>query len=185
MKVLLGVSNHHFHLTEEDYKILFGDTPIEIKKELVQKGQYASNLTATIKTEKGTIENVRLLTPLRKYTQVEISKTDAYRLGIDPPVRDSGDLRDAAMVEIVGTHGYIKKECAILATRHIHMTKEDQKKLNLEGKTEVQVQFDGEKGATLDHVQLKVAPSYTLELHLDTDDANALLLKTGDYGTIK
>lgn len=184
MYINLGVSNHHFHVTKEDYEILYGDIPVENVKELVQPGQYASNLTATIKTEKAMIERVRLLVPFRSYTQVEISKTDAYKLGIDPPVRDSGDLIDASVVEIVGPHGSIKKECAIIANRHIHMTPQDQKELGLENKKEVQVKFAGSKGAILDHVQLKVDESYRLELHLDTDDANALLLKTGDKAEI-
>lgn len=180
MEVTVGVSNHHLHLTKEDYEVLFGNIKPEIKKELVQKGQYASNITVTIKTEKGKLENVRLLLPFRNYTQVEISKTDSYKLGINPPIRDSGDLSKASLVEIVGPIGSIKKECAIIATRHIHMTKEDQIKLGLETKAEVQVKVNGIKAALLDHVALKVDPSYVLELHLDTDDANALLLKNGD-----
>lgn len=185
MKVQLGVSNHHFHLTEADYKVLFGDTIVENIKELVQKGQYASNIVATIKTEKGSIDKVRLLMPFRNYTQVEISKTDAYKLGINPPIRDSGNITGASEVEIIGTHGSIKKECAIIATRHIHMTKDDQEKLGLIGKSEVSVKFDGIKSGTFEHVYLKVDPTYTLELHLDTDDANAFLLTTGDVGEIK
>lgn len=180
MLVTVGVSNHHLHLTKEDYQTLFGNTPVEIKKELVQKGQFASNITVTIQTAKGKIEGVRLLIPFRSYTQVELSKTDTYKLGIDPPIRDSGDVTDASEVEIVGSLGSITKKCAIIATRHIHMNEEDQKRLGLQNKKEVQVRADGMKGATLDHVQLKVDPSYVLELHLDTDDANALLLKTGD-----
>lgn len=180
MEVVVGISNHHFHITEEDYQVLFGSTPVEIKKELTQRGQYASNITATIQTEKGKIENVRLLTPFRSYTQVELSKTDAYKLGITPPVRDSGDLREASIVEIVGSHGTIKKECAIIANRHIHLTPIDVDRFHLEGKREVQVKASGIKGAVLDHVQLKVDDSYKFELHLDTDDANALLLKQGD-----
>lgn len=184
MEIKVGVSNHHFHLTEEDYQVLYGTAPVEYKKALSQKGQYASFVTATIQTEKAKIENVRLLVPFRSYTQVELSKTDAYKLGIDPPIRDSGDLRGASVVEIIGSKGSIKKECAIIASRHIHLTKEDQIRLGLEGKREVQVEFQGEKGAVLHHVHLKVANSYSLELHLDTDDANALFLKTGDRGEI-
>lgn len=184
MFVNLGVSNHHIHLTEEDYHILFGNAPLEYQKELVQPGQYASNILVTIKTEKATIEKVRLLVPFRNYTQVELSKTDAYKLGINPPVRDSGDLSNASLVEIIGSCGSIKKECAIIANRHIHMTKEDQVRLGLEDKTEVSVKFAGEKGGVLDHVQLKVDDNYKLEMHLDTDDANAFLLKTNDQGEI-
>lgn len=90
MKVLLGISNRHVHLTEEDYKTLFNDAPLEKVKDLVQPGEFASNQKVSIKTEKSTINNVRLLGPLRKYSQVEISKTDSFTLGIKPPVRNSG-----------------------------------------------------------------------------------------------
>lgn len=181
MDILLGVSNRHVHLNEEDYQILFGNTSLEVKKSLVQPGEFASNLVVTIKTEKNSIENVRILGPIRKYTQVELSKTDAYQLGINPPVRDSGDLTKAQMVEIIGLNGSIKKECAILATRHIHMTKNDRIALNLEDKDEVSIEIQGEKGAILHHVKIKEGQNYALECHLDTDDANALLAKTGDF----
>ncbi len=180
MDIVLGVSNRHVHLNVEDYQTLFGNTPLEIKRELVQPGEFASNLTVTIKTEKNCIPNVRLLGPLRGYTQVEISKTDAYQLGIDPPIRDSGDLTSASLVEIIGTNGSIKKECAILATRHIHMTKNDRLALHLEDKDEVSIELGGKKGAILQHVKIKEGENYFLECHLDTDDANATLAKTGD-----
>ncbi len=180
MEIPVGVSNRHVHLNEEDYRILFGARPLEVKKSLRQPGQFASNLVVDIKTDKALIEHVRLVGPLRKYSQVELSRTDAVHLGIDPPIRDSGDLFQAAEVEIIGPEGSIKKECAIIANRHIHMTQEDQLRLRLADQEEVQVQFDGPKGAILDHVKIKVDPSFCLELHLDTDDANAILIKTGD-----
>ncbi len=181
MQVQVGISNHHIHLTQEDYEILFGDTLIIKEKQLQQPGEYASNLTATLQTKKGSIENVRVLLPFRSYTQVELSKTDAYKLGIDPPIRDSGDLQGASEITIVGTKASISKKCVIIATRHIHMNPNDQNKLGLQNKKEVQVTVKGPKGGVLDHVKLKVGPNYKLELHLDTDDANGMFLKTGDY----
>ena len=125
MKVLLGISNRHVHLTEDDYKTLFGDEPLEKVKDLVQPGEYASNQKVSIKTEKNVINNVRLLGPLRSYSQVEISKTDSFTLGIKPPVRNSGDLENAAEVTIVGPKGEVTKECCIIAARHLHINTSD------------------------------------------------------------
>ena len=98
MEVILGVSNKHVHLNEEDYKTLFGDEPLGVVKELVQPGQFSSDKKVAIKTEKRTLENIRVLGPLRSYTQVEVSKTDSISLGINPPMRNSGDLEGAAEV---------------------------------------------------------------------------------------
>ncbi len=180
MKVKLGVSNRHVHLSEDVLNYLFEDQ-LTVKRELIQKGHYASEETVTIKTNKGSIENVRVLGPIRSYTQVEISKTDAYKLGLNPPVRDSGDLKNAETVTISYKDKEIEvKESCIIANRHIHLTPDDVINYGLEGLDKVSVKCEGIKGGTLDKVFLKVDPSFTLELHLDTDDANSHLLKTGD-----
>lgn len=185
MKVKLGISNKHVHLTQEDFNILFGkDTELKIVKKLVQPRQFASNLKVTIKTDKTSFTNVRVLGPIRNYTQVELSKTDAYQLGIDPPIRDSGDLEGAAEIEIIGSKGAVKKKCAIIATRHIHITPQMQQEYGLLGIDRVSVAHDGEKGVVFKDVYLKVQDEADFELHLDTDDANGSLLKTGDYLTI-
>lgn len=185
MEVTLGVSNRHVHLNLEDFEILFGkDQKLEVKKALVQPEQFASNKTVIVKTEKSELKNVRVLGPIRNYTQVEISKTDAYQLGINPPVRDSGNLDGAEEVEIVGPNGSIKKKSAIIATRHLHLTEKMRKEYDLEGVEEVCVEKVGEKGAIFKNVKLKVQDKSALELHLDTDDANGSLLKTGDILTI-
>lgn len=184
MEVSLGVSNRHIHLNEEDYNILFGDTKIEKVKDLVQTNQYASNLYVNLKTSKNEIKDVRLVGPIRNYTQVEISKTDAYYLGINPPVRDSGDLDSASIVTIIGPNGTITKPIAIIATRHIHISPEEMKKRYLEDVKEVSVTFNGEKSVTFHNVKLKVEEEGVWELHLDTDDANGSLLKTGDIGIV-
>ncbi len=180
MKVKLGVSNRHVHLSEDILNVLF-DGDLTKKRDLIQTGHYACDETVDIKTDKGIIENVRVLGPLRNYTQVEISKTDAYKLGINPPVRDSGDLKNAAAVTLVSDKAEIEvKESCIIATRHIHLTPDDVSKYGLEGIDKVSVKAEGIKGSILQNVFLKVDESFTLELHLDTDDANANLLKTGD-----
>lgn len=185
MEVKLGVSNRHVHLTQEDFEILFGkNVELEVVKPLVQPGQFASASTVTIKTEKAEFDRVRVLGPIRNYTQVEISKTDAYKLGINPPIRDSGDLEGAAEIEIIGPNGSIKRNSAIIATRHLHLTKEMRKEYDLEDVEEVSVEYKGEKGVIFQNVKLKVQDASEFELHLDTDDANGSLLKTGDVLTI-
>ena len=186
MKVTIGVSNRHVHLNDEHLKILFGDDfKLEKHKDLTQPGQFASTSFVTLKTGKGIIENVRVLGPIRNYTQVEISKTDAYKLGLNPPVRNSGDLTLSESVTIIGPTGEVTiKEGCIIATRHIHILPEQVKQYKLEGKETVSVRISGEKGGILENVYLKVADESYLELHLDTDDANAHLIKNGDIAEI-
>lgn len=180
MKVLLGVSNRHIHLTEDDYKILFGDEPLGKVKDLVQPGQFSSDKKVTLKTEKRTIDNVRLLGPFRSYTQVEISKTDSFSLGLNPPVRNSGDLEGAAVITIVGPHGEVTKPCCILANRHLHINHKQREELGLIGVEKVLAKVESEKATIFDDVYIKESEDYTLELHLDTDDGNGSLAKTGD-----
>ena len=179
MKVSVGVSNHHVHLTEDDYKLLFNEE-ITVRNKLNQPGQFASNQTVDIIGEKGELKNLRVLGPFRDYTQVEISKTDAYKLGINPPVRESGDLKGAIMVTIVGPNGSIEREAAIIADRHIHVDKKIRQEKHLEGVNLVKVKIEGEKGGILDDVRLKDSDNAYFEMHLDTDDANAFLLKNND-----
>ena len=186
MEVKIGVSNRHVHLCERDLKILFGDNyELEVKKELVQPGEFASNSVVTIKTEKSEIGNVRVLGPLRSYTQVEVSKTDAFKLGINPPVRDSGDLAGSEGVTLIGPNGSVDlNEGCIIATRHIHITPDQVHELGLDGLKSVDVKLPGEKGGILYNVQLKVSPNYAFEMHIDTDDANAHLISSGDIAEI-
>ncbi len=181
MKVLLGISNKHVHLSTEDYKILFGDEPLNKVKDLVQPGQYASDKKVTVKTEKRAFEGLRVLGPLRSYTQVEVSKTDSFALGINPPIRNSGDLEGSATVTIVGPCGEVTKPCCIIANRHIHINPKEREELGLVGVDKVSVKVEGEKTTIFDNVWLKEDESYVLELHLDTDDGNGALAKTGDY----
>ena len=181
MKIQVGVSNRHIHLTKEAYKILCGDKEIEELRPLNQPGMFASTDTFTIKTEKSEIPNVRLLGPFREYNQVEISKTDAYKLGVNPPVRTSGDLKDSESITIIGPNGELHlDEGVIIADRHIHLTEDMKKFYGLEGKTKVNVLVKGEKGGIMFNVDLKVSDEAYFEMHIDTDDANAFMLKQGD-----
>lgn len=181
MKVKVGVSARHVHVTKEDLKILFGDG-FELSKKacLSQPGQYACNEQVTLKGPKGTIERVRILGPERGQTQVEISKTDSFALGIKPPVRNSGDLEGAAEVTIIGPNGEITKNAAIIASRHVHATKEDAKKYGFEDKEFVSLVVKGEKSGILENVYVRINDNFSYEAHLDTDDANAFLIKQGD-----
>ena len=181
MKIKVGISNHHLHLKEEDLKKLFGEEhKLEVYKPLKQPGQFASTSLLDIKTDKGVIKNVRVLGPVRPYTQVEISQTDAYKLGINPPVRDSGNLAGASLITIIGPTGEISKEAAIIANRHIHVNRKIREDNGLMGVEKVKVKISGEKGGILDDVYLKDLDEAYFELHLDTDDANAFLLKNDD-----
>ena len=177
MKVSVGVSNHHVHLSKEDYNILFKDTEFALQKELNQPGQFASVLFVDVIGPKGELKGLRVLGPCRGYTQVEVSKTDCYKLGIDAPVRDSGDLEGASRIKIIGPYGIIERNALIIATRHIHVNETIRKEKNLLGLEEVSVKILGEKPGILENVRLKDSKESYFELHLDTDDANAFLLK--------
>ena len=180
----VGISNRHVHLTEDDFKKLFNNKELEAVKCLNQPGQFASNLKVTIKTEKSEISGVRVLGPLRDYTQVEISKTDAYKLGLNPPVRESGNLKGSEDITIIGDNEIMVKECTIIATRHIHASKEDLVKYNLDASKKYKVKINGEKGGIINNVSIKVSDKAFFEMHLDTDDGNGHLLKCGDTATI-
>lgn len=182
MEVSVGVSNRHVHLKKEDLEVLFGvGYELEFYKPLKQPGQFASTDKVTIKTDKAEMENVRILGPVRNYTQVEISKTDAFKLGVNPPVRASGNLKDSAPITIVGPKGILNlSEGCIIADRHIHITPNQLKELCLENREEVSIRVNGIKGGILENVHLKVDENSYFELHLDTDDANSHLISDGD-----
>lgn len=180
MKITVGISNRHVHLNNDDYRILFGERELIKRNDLSQPGTFASELTVTIKGPKKEINNVRVLGPNRSYTQVEVSKTDSYALGINPPVRSSGDLEGASAITIIGPNGELTKNCAIIANRHIHVDQKIREERGLVGVDQVRVKILGEKGGIIDHVYLKDSEEAYFELHLDTDDANAFLLSQDD-----
>lgn len=180
MEIPVGISNRHIHLKQEDLDVLFGiNYKLTISKTLTQPGEFASNEFVTLEGPKGTIEHVRVLGPIRTYTQIEISKTDSYKLGVDPDVRMSGDLENSETITIIGPMGKITTNGCILAARHIHITKEDLVKYNLKLNKPYKVRINNEKETILGSVFLKTGNAY-FELHLDTDDANACGLKNGE-----
>lgn len=179
MNIKVGVSNRHIHLTKNDFEILFGkNTNLTKKKDLYQDMEFAANETVTIKSDSNKIDNVRIIGPLRGYTQVEISKTDSYLLKINPPYRDSGDLVNSAPLKVIGPLGEIKLDnCCIIPVRHIHINSNDD---NFYDKQVVKVEINGVKSGIMDNVYIKKHENYKTELHIDTDDANAFNLTNGD-----
>jgi len=181
MKISVGVSARHIHLTEETYKKLCGDKKIVKVRDINQPGMYVSDDAFTIKGPKGEIPNVKLLGPLRSYNQVEVSLTDAYKLGLKPPVRTSGDVIGSSPITIIGPNGSVDLEYGlIIADRHIHLTNEMKKFYGLEGKDKVSVRIPGIKGGVMNNVDLKVSDEAYFEMHIDLDDANAFMLNQGD-----
>ena len=182
MKVKVGISNRHVHLTEVDLKKLFGpNAELEILKPISQPGQFSSTYQVTLINGERQIEKVRVVGPIRKYTQVEISKTDSYKLKLNPPIRDSGDLEGSSPITLQGPNGIVNldKGC-IIANRHIHITPEEMIKYGFKNLKKVQIKISGEKGAILDNVYFKIDKNFAFEFQVDTDDANACLLKTND-----
>jgi putative phosphotransacetylase len=174
--VPIGISARHVHLCREHIDILFGkDYQLNKKKDLMG-GQYAAQECVTIVGIKlRAIENVRILGPERKASQVEVSKTDAIRLGIKAPIRESGNTKGSAPIAIVGPLGavYLVEGC-IVAKRHIHMSPEDADKFGVVDGQMVKVKIDNGRGGTFDGVQIRVDKTFTLEMHIDTDEANGL-----------
>lgn len=175
----IGISNRHIHLTKETYDKLF-DEELTIKNELNQAGEYAANQTVTIKSPKGKIENVRIIGPLRNYNQVEISATDAYDLGLNPPVRQSGDLENSETITIIGPNDEVTLDNAcIIAQRHVHMNENKAMELGLKHEDIVNIKVNNAKGGIM-KARVKVSPNGFYEIHIDRDDANSFLLKSGD-----
>ena len=180
--VPVGVSARHIHLTQEHVETLFGAGYHLTKKKELMGGQYACNEQVTIVGLKlRAIENVRVLGPVRKATQVEISSTDAIKLGIKAPIRESGNIAGSAPIAVVGPRGviYLEEGC-IIAQRHIHMSPEDARAAGVHDGEAVSVQADNERGTIFNHVKIRVQESFTLEMHIDTDEANASKIATGD-----
>lgn len=178
-KVPVGISARHVHVSQADLDILYGEGyQLTVKKALLQEGQFASNELVDIVTEKGSFKNVRILGPIRKQTQVEIALTDALKLKLAIPVRDSGDLKGSPGITIVGPKGTIEiPEGVIAAGRHIHMSPTDAANFGVKDKDIVSVRCGGERGLVFENVLIRAHESFRLEMHIDTDEANAAMCK--------
>lgn len=185
--VPLSISAHHIHLNQENFELLFGKgktmTP---KSPLSQPGQFAANETVNLIGPKGNLEKVRILGPARKYSQLEISRTEQFKLGIDPPIRDSGDIEGTPGITVVGPCGQIHLEKGVIcAKRHIHMSTDDAIKFGLRDKDVVRVRKEGGRGLIFGDVLIRVDQNFRLDMHLDTDEGNAAEIKPGDTGYIE
>ncbi|HHZ00519.1 MAG TPA: phosphate propanoyltransferase [Sedimentibacter sp.] len=182
-KATVGLSNRHVHLSKDHIDILFGEghelTPI---KDLSQPGQYACDEKVDLVGPKRTIKGVRILGPARKESQVEISLSDAFTLGLDNvPVRDSGKLEGTPGLKLVGPKGeVVLDKGVIVAARHLHMHTSDAEKYGLKDKDLVQVKVGGPRGLTFDNVLVRVNDAYALDMHVDIEEGNAAGLKNGD-----
>lgn len=182
--VPVGVSNRHVHLSQADWDTLFGKGAQPRKfRSVVQPGFYACYESVTLEGPKGKLENIRLIAPHRPKTQIELSRSDAALLGLKPPVRDSGKLEGSAPVRIVGPKATLElKEGVILAKRHIHFAPEEAKALGIRDGEVVRVRagVGGDRELVFEKVLCRISDQFKLEFHLDTDEANASLVKTGD-----
>lgn len=181
LSIPIAVSARHAHLTEETFAALFGDNAkLTHHKDLVQPGQFAAKETVTLIGPKNKIERVRILGPLRSYNQVEISRTDEFMLGVDAPVRDSGQVKGSAPIILEGPNGRVSlSEGLICAHRHIHMTPSDAENFGVNDGDKVEVAITGKvRSLTFGDVLIRVHPNYALEMHIDTDEANAAELSS-------
>jgi putative phosphotransacetylase len=180
--VPVGISNRHLHLSENDLKTLFGpQAELTYKNPLSQEGQFTCEETVTLTGPKGSIERVRVLGPTRPRTQVEVTITDAFKLGISPPLRDSGDVTGSAPIDIQGPAGNLTlEEGVIVVNRHIHVRSADAETKGVKDRDRVAVRVNAGRGGVFFDVQIRVDPLFNLEFHIDTDEGNAFGLKSGD-----
>lgn len=179
----LNISNHHVHLTQEHIFKLFGEgyELTRCKWLGAEGGEFAANETVTLVGPKGRIENIRVLGPARRYSQAELLRADCVKLGINAPVRDSGNLVDAAPIMLVGTKGEIGLEHgAIIAQRHIHLDTSEAAEWGMLEKKYVDVRVGGERGLTFHNVLLRIQDLDSSIMHVDTEEGNAAKLKNGD-----
>ncbi|MFT5872040.1 MAG: putative phosphotransacetylase [Clostridium sp.] len=181
--VPVNISARHLHLKKEDLEVLFGlGNGLTKIKYISQPGQYAAEEKVTLQGPKGKIDNVRVLGPLRKETQVEISAADARVLGVKAVVRGSGNTYGTPELTLVGPNGRVimEKGC-IVAERHIHMTPNDAVEFNVKDSQIVSVKVNTPRGGVFDNVLIRVSEDYTLDMHIDVDEANAFLINNGDF----
>lgn len=187
MSIPIAISARHVHLTVEAVEALFGEghrlTP---NKPLSQPGQFAANEKVTVIGPRRSIEGVRAIGPERRANQVEVSRTDEFHLGLDAPIRDSGDVAGSPAITLVGPAGSLElSEGVICARRHIHMTPEDADALGVSDQDVVEVEVDTEgRDLVFGDVLVRVKPTYALELHIDTDEANAAEIVPGSEGVL-
>lgn len=186
IKVPIGVSARHIHLSFEDKEKLFGPgCKLTPRNPLSQPGQFACEEEVEVIGPKGRSLKLRILGPERKSTQVELSLTDAIFLGLQPPVRDSGDIEGTPGIKVIGPKGEVELEKGVIvAWRHIHTPTPMAEKLGLYDKQLVKVKLGTIRALIFENVLIRVRDDFSWELHIDTDEANAAMVKTGDIATL-
>lgn len=178
----IGISVRHLHITQADLEKLYGSGyKLTKRKDLAQPGEFASNEVVTLVGSRlRSIENVRILGPVRDHTQIEVSQTDAITLGINPPVRRSGNIKGSESLTVVGPEGSITLDAGVIrANRHIHMPPAEAKKMGVKDDEIVSIEIPGTKSVIMRNVQVRVKKGWVLQMHLDTDDANAADVQCG------
>ncbi|MEI7348388.1 phosphate propanoyltransferase [Pectobacterium parmentieri] len=182
LEIPIGISNRHVHLSREDMDVLFGyGSTLTRMKAVKQPGQYAAEETVTLRGPKGELTKVRVLGPLRSETQIEISVSDGFVLGVKAPIRMSGDLQDSPGIDIIGPYGRVTKtDGVIVAWRHIHISPAEAERYGLRDGMEIDVGIEGHRGGILSHVVVRVSTDAVLEMHIDVEEANGFGLRNGD-----
>ncbi|WFD09186.1 phosphate propanoyltransferase [Tepidibacter hydrothermalis] len=182
MRLPIALSNKHIHLGQKDIDVLFGEgTELTHFKDLSQPGQFACEEKVDIVGPKGTIKGVRVLGPARPETQIEISLSDGFKLGVKAPIKDSGDVEGTPGVKIVGPKGEVElQRGVIVASRHIHMHTDDAAKFNVEDKQKVKIRTSGQRAVVFENVLVRVSPKFALEMHVDVEEGNAAGVRNGD-----
>ncbi|MGZ9584554.1 phosphate propanoyltransferase [Paenibacillus marinisediminis] len=184
--VPVGVSARHIHLTQEHVEKLFGaGYQLTEFKPLSQPGQYAANETVEVIGPKGSFKKVRILGPARPASQLEVSRTDSFALGVKAPVRESGNTEGTPGIKLVGPAGEVElEEGVIVAARHIHFHTSDAEKWGIQDKQKLRVRVGGDRGVVFENVIARVSPNFALDMHIDTDEANAAAVNNGDMAEI-
>ena len=185
-KVKLGISARHIHMSQGDLEKLFGvGAVLHPVKELGQPGQYACEERIDIFTPQGVLHGLRILGPVRKQTQIELAPADARKIGLNPPVRDSGDLAGTPGVMIAGPKGQVAiSEGVIIASRHIHLDTATAAKLQIKDKALVKVRIKGNRCVVFEAVLIRVRDDFMPEMHIDTDEGNACLAVNGEMAEV-
>lgn|SRR3989338_10962882 len=182
MRIPVVVQYRHVHLSVQGYKTLFGEEEPTILRPLSHHEQVVLQATVTIETAAGILHRVRVLGPVREETQVELSATDAVALNLRVPLRVSGDTQNAASCTLRGPKGSMRaKRCVIIPARHLHLNPEMAKKLKLSHGQIVSVRVQEDISRTIDHVTVRVHPTFVTEFHLTTDEAAELWLENGNF----
>ena len=184
--VPVGVSARHIHLTQEHVEILFGaGYQLTEFKPLSQPGQFAANEQVAVIGSKGKFDKVRILGPVRPASQLEVSRTDAFSLGVKAPVRESGSIEGTPGITLKGPAGEVELDKGVIvAARHIHFHTSEAQAWGIVDKQMLKVRLGGERGLVLENVLARVSDSFALDMHIDTDEANAAGANNGDTAEI-